>query len=183
MAGQRTGVSSEEPAKIRRLRAELKEFRRANDLVGCLSFLRDELDRPLMRSRCSSTSTRMFSRSSRCAASCHSMARRSQRATRAEITRVWKESREVWGADKAWLELNRGAPGWARCTTRLMRQPTLQILRRGLTTAPSDRIQRFPDRDDPSRRAAARSRSTAWLGPVQYTRSGAVFAFEYNAVA
>jgi putative transposase len=26
---------------------------------------------------------------------------------RAEITRVWKENREVYGADKVWLELNR----------------------------------------------------------------------------
>ena len=25
----------------------------------------------------------------------------------AEITRVWKENREVYGADKVWLELNR----------------------------------------------------------------------------
>ena len=59
---------------------------------------------------------------------------------KAEITRVWKENREVYGADKVWLELNRQGIGVARCTTeRLMRQLGLQGVRRGKkvrTTAP-----------------------------------------------
>jgi putative transposase len=51
---------------------------------------------------------------------------------KAEITRVWKENREVYGADKVWLELNRQGIGVARCTTeRLMRQLGLQGVRRG----------------------------------------------------
>ena len=51
---------------------------------------------------------------------------------RAEITRVWKENREVYGADKVWLELNRQGVPVARCTTeRLMRQLGLQGVRRG----------------------------------------------------
>ena len=42
---------------------------------------------------------------------------------RAEITRVWKDNREVYGADKVWLELNRQGIPAARCTTeRLMRR-------------------------------------------------------------
>ena len=59
---------------------------------------------------------------------------------KAEITRVHKENREVYGADKVWLELNRQGIGVARCTTeRLMRQLGLQGVRRGKkvrTTAP-----------------------------------------------
>jgi transposase InsO family protein len=40
-----------------------------------------------------------------------------------EIARVWKENREVYGADKVWLELNRQGITVARCTTeRLMRE-------------------------------------------------------------
>ncbi len=51
---------------------------------------------------------------------------------KAEITRVWKENREVYGADKVWLELNRQGIRAARCTTeRLMRGLGLQGVRRG----------------------------------------------------
>jgi putative transposase len=55
-------------------------------------------------------------------------------ALKAEITRVWKENREVYGADKVWLELNRQGTPVARCTAeRLMRQLGLQGVRRGRT--------------------------------------------------
>jgi transposase len=50
-AGQRPGVSSEESAEIRRLRAEVKELRRANEILKAASaFFAAELDRPLPRS-------------------------------------------------------------------------------------------------------------------------------------
>ena len=50
-SGQRTGVSSEESAEIRRLRAEVKELRRANEILRAASALfAAELDRPLQRS-------------------------------------------------------------------------------------------------------------------------------------
>ena len=46
-AGQRPGVSSEESAEIRRLRAEVKELRRANEILKAASaFFAAELDRP-----------------------------------------------------------------------------------------------------------------------------------------
>jgi transposase len=49
--GQRPGVSSEESAEIRRLRAEVKELRRANEILKAASaFFAAELDRPLTRS-------------------------------------------------------------------------------------------------------------------------------------
>ena len=50
-AGQRPGVSSEESAEIRKLRAEVKELRRANEILRAASaFFAAELDRPLQRS-------------------------------------------------------------------------------------------------------------------------------------
>ena len=50
-AGQRPGVSTEESAEIRRLRAEVKELRRANEILKAASaFFAAELDRPLTRS-------------------------------------------------------------------------------------------------------------------------------------
>ena len=49
--GQRPGVSSEESAELRKLRAEVKELRRANEILKAASaFFAAELDRPLMRS-------------------------------------------------------------------------------------------------------------------------------------
>ena len=50
-AGQRPGTTSEESAEIRRLRAEVKELRRANEILRAASaFFAAELDRPLQRS-------------------------------------------------------------------------------------------------------------------------------------
>ena len=68
---------------------------------------------------------------------------------RAEITRVWKDNREVCGADKVWLELSRQGIGAARCTTeRLMRDLGLQGVRRGRkvrTTTPGQDRHRAGD--------------------------------------
>jgi len=50
-AGERPGITSEESAEIRRLRAEVKELRRANEILKAASaFFAAELDRPLPRS-------------------------------------------------------------------------------------------------------------------------------------
>jgi putative transposase len=68
---------------------------------------------------------------------------------RAEITRVWKENYEVYGADKVWLAVNRQDISTARCTVeRLMRDLGLQGARRGRkvrTTVPGKDGQRAPD--------------------------------------
>ena len=68
---------------------------------------------------------------------------------RDEVTRVWKENYEVYGADKVWLELNRQGIATARCTVeRLMRDLGLQGARRGRTirtTMPDKDGQRAPD--------------------------------------
>ena len=46
-AGRRPGVSSEESAEVRRLRAEVRELRRANEILkAAAGFFAAELDRP-----------------------------------------------------------------------------------------------------------------------------------------
>ncbi len=49
--GQRPGLSSEEHAEIKRLRREVAELRRANEILkAAAAFFGAELDRPLTRS-------------------------------------------------------------------------------------------------------------------------------------
>jgi len=49
--GQRPGLSSEEHAEIKRLRREVAELRRANEILkAAAAFFGAELDRPLPRS-------------------------------------------------------------------------------------------------------------------------------------
>ncbi len=46
-AGRRTGVTVEESAEVRRLRAEVRELRRANEILkAAAGFFAAELDRP-----------------------------------------------------------------------------------------------------------------------------------------
>jgi transposase len=50
-SGRRAGATSEESAELRKLRAEVKELRRANEILRAASaFFAAELDRPTPRS-------------------------------------------------------------------------------------------------------------------------------------
>jgi transposase len=50
-SGRRAGTTSEESAELRKLRAEVKELRRANEILKAASaFFAAELDRPTPRS-------------------------------------------------------------------------------------------------------------------------------------
>jgi hypothetical protein len=91
---------------------------------------------------------------------------------------VWKDNREVYGADKVWLELNRQGIAVARCTIeRLMRGLGLQGVRRGKkvrTTTPgtdghraSDLLRRDFTAPAPNRRWVADFTYVAtWAGIV-----------------
>jgi putative transposase len=97
---------------------------------------------------------------------------------KAEITRVWTENYEVYGAEKMWRELNRQGIAVARCTTeRLMRQLGLHGARRGRkvrTTVPGKDGRRAGDllgrdftADRPNQRWVADfTHVAAWSGVV-----------------
>jgi putative transposase len=82
---------------------------------------------------------------------------------KAEITRVWKENYEVYGADKVWLGLNRQGISVARCTVeRLMRGLGLQGVRRGRKV----RRHAGPDRPGQHRDRPAKRGDRDFAGPL-----------------
>jgi putative transposase len=106
-------------------------------------------------------------------------ARRDVRLT-AEVTRVYKESGELYGARKVWLQLRREGIDAARCTVeRLMRQAGLVGVRRGgpkRTTVPADRAAWPADLVNRDFRAEAPNR--LWVVDLTYVPlTGAGFAY------
>jgi putative transposase len=98
---------------------------------------------------------------------------------KAEISRVWRENFEVYGAEKVWLELNRQGVRAARCTVaRLMRELGLAGVRRGRkvrTTIPGKDGQRAGDLINRDFTAPAPNRR--WVADFTYvaTWSGIVY--------
>jgi len=88
----------------------------------------------------------------------------------AEITRVYKENGEVYGARKVWRQLRRDGIGCARCTVeRLMRAAGLRGVRRGRrtrTTIPAARPGWPPDLVNRNFRAEAPNR--LWVVDITY---------------
>lgn len=88
----------------------------------------------------------------------------------AEIKRVYKESGEVYGARKVWLQLHREGIGCARCTVeRLMRGTGLAGVRRGRrtrTTIPAKRQAWPPDLVNRDFHAEAPNR--LWVVDITY---------------
>ena len=98
----------------------------------------------------------------------------------AQIKRVYKESGEVYGARKVWLQLRREHITCARCTVeRLMRRAGLRGVRRGRrtrTTIPADRAGWPPDLVDRDFHAEAPNR--LWVVDITYVPiTGGGFAY------
>jgi transposase InsO family protein len=98
---------------------------------------------------------------------------------RPQITRVFEENRQVYGAPKVWRQLNREDIQVARCTVeRLMREMGLQGARRGKkhrTTIKDDRANRPPDLVD--RQFEAQYPDQLWVADFTYvsTHCGHVY--------
>ena len=96
-----------------------------------------------------------------------------------EITRVWNEHRQVYGADKVWRQLNREGIGVARCTVeRLMQRLGIRGVVRGKTvrtTFGDETAARPADLVDRQFRAAAPNH--LWVADLTYvkTHSGWVY--------
>jgi putative transposase len=89
----------------------------------------------------------------------------------AEITRVYKDNGEVYGARKVWLQLHREHISCARCTVeRLMRAAGLRGVRRGRrtrTTIPATRRASWPP-DLVHRNFHAEAPNRLWVVDITY---------------
>ncbi|WP_213538163.1 IS3 family transposase [Nitrosospira sp. NRS527] len=151
--GMRDGVTGAERDRIKALEREVRELRKANEILRLASgFFRPGGARPPIQV------LRQFidqhrdaygvepickvlqvapSGYRRYAAQQRNPALRCARARRddmlhPEIKRVWQANMQVYGADKVWRQLNREGRHVARCTVeRLMKRQGLQGVRRG----------------------------------------------------
>ncbi|WP_426570368.1 IS3 family transposase [Streptomyces canus] len=198
-AGQRPGVTSEDAAEIKRLRAENAELRRANEILKAASgFLRGRA-RPAVEALVAFVDAHrqvfgvepicrvLTSHGLKIATSTYYAAKNRTPSTRAvrdaelktHISRVHTDNFSVYGVRKVWRQLHREGIPAARCTVaRLMRDLGLEGVRRGKKI-------RTTIRDDGQERAAdllrrdftASSPNERWVADFTYvaTWSGVVY--------
>ncbi|WP_320534438.1 IS3 family transposase [Robbsia andropogonis] len=153
--GQREGLSSDERERMKELEREVKELRRANDILKTASAFFGaggarpplEVVKAYIDRHRDAYGVEPICKVLQIAPSCYrrhaarqrNPALRCERAQRddvlmTEIERVWNANWQVYGADKVWKQLNREGIRVARCTVeRLMRRRGLQGARRGKT--------------------------------------------------
>ncbi|WP_370689665.1 MULTISPECIES: IS3 family transposase [Burkholderiaceae] len=170
-SGEREGVTTPERERLKALEREVKELRRANEILKLASaffgpggtrpppevlkaFIDQHRDTFGVESICKVLRIAP-SGYRRHAAQLRDPSRRCARAKRdeflsPEIKRVWQANMQVYGADKVWKQLNREGIAVARCTVeRLMKQLGLRGVRRGKrvrTTIPDVSAPRPLDR-------------------------------------
>ncbi|WP_231988056.1 IS3 family transposase [Nakamurella panacisegetis] len=205
-AGKRPGVSSEAAEELRKLRAENRELKRANEILKSASnFFRGgarppteviisyidqhkaeygvgTICRVLTEHGCKIASSTYYDRTHQ---------QPSARAVRdealsAQVSAVHAENYGVYGARKVWLTLNREGTAVARCTVeRLMRRLGLVGARRGKvkrTTIADPQAQRASDLVD--RHFDPEAPDRLWVADFTYvsTWSGWVYvAFVIDA--
>ncbi|MCX5567561.1 MULTISPECIES: IS3 family transposase [Alcaligenes] len=152
-AGTRPGLPQAEQERIKALEREVKELRRANEILKSASgFFRSSGARPRTEEINAYIDQHRYlygvepicevlqvapSAYWRHAARCRNPELRSQRAKRDErlmvhVQRVWEQNFRVYGARKIWKQLAREGVAVARCTVeRLMRHLGIEGVRRG----------------------------------------------------
>ncbi|WP_260675107.1 IS3 family transposase [Comamonas aquatica] len=164
-AGMREGITTSEAQRVKDLEREVKELRRANEILKLASaffgpggarpphqvlrlFVDEHRESFGVESICKVLQIAP-SGYWRHAAARRNPALRSERSKRADILapqvqRVWQANMQVYGADKVWRQMNREGVTVARCTVeRLMRQLGLRGVIRGKvvrTTVPDTKV-------------------------------------------
>ncbi|UOB05879.1 IS3 family transposase [[Acidovorax] ebreus] len=164
-AGMREGITTSEAQRVKDLEREVKELRRANEILKLASaffgpggarpphqvlrlFVDEHRESFGVESICKVLQIAP-SGYWRHAAAGRNPALRSERSKRddtlaPQVQRVWQANMQVYGADKVWRQMNREGVTVARCTVeRLMRQLGLRGVIRGKvvrTTVPDTKV-------------------------------------------
>ncbi|MGP8160123.1 MAG: IS3 family transposase [Candidatus Dormibacteria bacterium] len=200
-AGQRPGLTTNERARMRELEREVKELRRANEILKSaavffgggarpptaeiVAYIDAHRDRFGVEPICRV----LTEHGCKIAPNTYWVAKKRPPSARAvrdeqlkrEIARVHVENLDVYGADKVWAQLNREGTRVARCTVeRLMRDLGLSGVRRGRSykvTTHADERQRRPS-DLVKRDFTAPSPNRLWVADLTYvkTHAGWVYA-------
>ncbi|HEX7749079.1 MAG TPA: IS3 family transposase [Bordetella sp.] len=152
-SGARPGVTTAEAQRVKELEREVKELRRANEILKLASaffgpggarppiqvlkvFIDEHRDRFGVEPICRVLQVAPSGYRRRVAVD-RNPALRSARAKRdaelvPQVEQVWQDNMQVYGADKVWKQMNREGTVVARCTVeRLMRRLGLQGVMRG----------------------------------------------------
>ncbi|MBF8179817.1 IS3 family transposase [Herminiimonas contaminans] len=189
--GQRDRVTSDERERVKALEREVKELRRANEILKLasaffgpggarppLKILRQFIDQhrhtfgvePLCRVlQIAPSGYRRYAAQQR-NPQLQSFRAKRDAVLMPEIQRVWEANMKVYGADKVWRQLQREQQAVARCTVeRLMRQIGIQGARRGKTvrTTIADTAAPCPS-DRVNRQFKANRPNQLWVSDFTY---------------
>ncbi|HVY24346.1 MAG TPA: IS3 family transposase [Steroidobacteraceae bacterium] len=190
-SGVREGVSSEERERVKALEREVKELRRANEILKLASaffgpggarppfevmqaFVDQHRDAFGVEPICkvlqiAPSGYRRHAARQRNPALCCQRAHQDKTLT-PHIQRVWDTNLQVYGADKVWRQLNREGLRVARCTVeRLMKRMQIHGVRRGKTvrTTIADPTVECPQ-DKVNRQFKADRPNQLWVSDFTY---------------
>ncbi|MBW8465841.1 IS3 family transposase [Acidovorax sp.] len=190
-AGTREGVTTAEAQRVKELEREVKELRRANEILKLASaffgpggarppievmyqLVDEHRDvhgvEPICRVlQIAPSSYRRYAARVRDPSLLSARAQRDAQLIPA-IERVWSENLQVYGADKVWMQMNREGLEVARCTVeRLMRRLSLQGVKRGkvVRTTVSDAKAPCP-LDKVNRQFRADRPNALWVSDFTY---------------
>nr|WP_183970820.1 IS3 family transposase [Quisquiliibacterium transsilvanicum] len=190
-AGSRPGVSTAEAQRIKDLEREVKELRRANEILKLASaffgpggarppaevmyaFVQAHRDahgvEPICRvMQIAPSAYRRFAARQRDRSQLSARAKRDD-ALMPKIESVWNANLQVYGADKVWKQMNREGEAVARCTVeRLMRRLGLKGVRRGKVVRTTIADHKAPcPQDKVNRQFRADRPNQLWVSDFTY---------------
>nr|WP_144290489.1 IS3 family transposase [Chitinilyticum litopenaei] len=198
--GQRPGTTSAEAARVKELEREVRELKKANEILRLASalfraggarpphqvvnaFIDNHRDRLGVEPICRVLQVAP-SAYRRQAARQKNPTLRSKRAVRderlsGEIKRVWQTNHEVYGVAKVWRLLIREGQRIARCTVeRLMRQLGLRGVTRGKAVRTTQPDPALPcPRDHVNRQFVAKRPNQLWVSDFTYVSTWQGFVY------
>ncbi|MBL8477553.1 MAG: IS3 family transposase [Methyloversatilis sp.] len=190
-SGEREGVTTAEAQRVKELEREVKELRRANEILklasaffgpggarppfevmyGLVDTHRDTHGvEPICKAlQIAPSAYRRYAARRRNASMLSARAKR-DKALQPRVEQVWNANLQVYGADKVWKQMNREGVEVARCTVeRLMRRLGLRGVMRGKVVRTTIRDHKAPcPLDKVNRQFRAERPNQLWVSDFTY---------------